>query len=85
VADWKRFVGTLVGHYKGRIRHWLIIDEPYHIFTADEYAKLLRAAYEAAKEADPDCRVAIHGGYNSRFLERILELQGAKYLDLISD
>ena len=85
VEDWKRFVRTLVGHYKEHIRHWLIIDEPYHIFSADEYAKLLKAAYEAAKEADPTCQVATHGGYSRPFLERILELHGPKYFDFISD
>ncbi|MDP6504888.1 MAG: hypothetical protein QF886_14815, partial [Planctomycetota bacterium] len=57
VSLWKRFVTRMVDHYKGQVKYWQLSDDIHHYFTADEYAMLLKATWEAAKKADPDCVV----------------------------
>ncbi|MBU0490525.1 MAG: endo-1,4-beta-xylanase [Chloroflexi bacterium] len=63
-ADYGEFVYAFVSHYKGRIRHIQVWNEP-NIWTewgnqaADPaaYTQLLQVAYEQAKRADPNVRV----------------------------
>jgi GH35 family endo-1,4-beta-xylanase len=62
-----RFVGAFVRHFKGRVKHIVIWNEPnlsqewgYRPVDPAGYAELLRRAYIAAKEADPD--VVVLGG-----------------------
>jgi len=82
---WERFVEALVGHYRGSIRDWLIVDEPYHYFSAGQYAEILKVAYHAAKRGNPNCRVIAHGGYYAPWLPA-LETHGAvRFFDGISD
>jgi len=50
---WRRYVRTMVGHYKDEIHTWEIVNEPNTAFWARDYLPLLRAAYEEAKAADP--------------------------------
>jgi hypothetical protein len=68
---WSRFVGAAVRHYKGRIGHWEMWNEPdlldgegkgrYWPWGIPEYARLLKAGYFAAKEADPGTTVLMAG------------------------
>jgi hypothetical protein len=62
-----RFVGAFVRHFQGRVKHIIIWNEPnlsqewgYRPVDPAGYTELLRRAYLAAKEADPD--VVILGG-----------------------
>lgn len=62
-----RFVGAFVRHFKGRVKHIIIWNEPnlsqewgYRSPDPAGYAELLRRAYVAAKQADPD--VVVLGG-----------------------
>ena len=57
VSLWKSFVSRMVEHYKGQVKYWQLSDDIHHYFTADEYAMLLKATWEAAKKSDPDCVV----------------------------
>ena len=57
VSRWKSFVRRMVEHYKGQVKYWQFSDDIHHFFSADEHAMLLKATYEAAKAADPDCVV----------------------------
>ncbi|MCX7011081.1 MAG: hypothetical protein NTW86_00700, partial [Candidatus Sumerlaeota bacterium] len=57
LEDWRRYIRTMVDHYKNDIKSWEIINEPNTAFFAAEYLPLLKAAYEEAKAADPSCRV----------------------------
>lgn len=67
VEAYAAFVHRVVSRYKGRIRHWEIWNEPDSpVFWPPkpdpaEYAALLKAAYAAAKRADPDCVVMTAG------------------------
>lgn len=70
---WARFVYNTVLRFKDRVRHWEIWNEPdyypsaasgYYGFwagTADQYFRLLKVAYIAARAADPEA-VVIMGG-----------------------
>ena len=60
-ADFGNFVYTFVDHYRGRVRHIIIWNEPNLSFewglqpvSAQEYIDLLRIAYVRAKDADPN-------------------------------
>lgn len=61
--DYADFVYRVVSRYRGRVRHWEIWNEPDSpVFwkpkpDAAAYAELVKAAYAAAKRADPDCVV----------------------------
>ncbi|MGI5868620.1 MAG: endo-1,4-beta-xylanase [Kiritimatiellia bacterium] len=67
VEAYAAFVERVVSRYRGRVRHWEIWNEPDSpVFWPPkpdpaEYAALLKAAYAAAKRADPDCVVMTAG------------------------
>lgn len=66
---WREYVYRTVKHYRGVIDYWEVWNEPSsHTFLklpdgggmkarADAYMKLLRIAYEAAKEANPNTKI----------------------------
>ncbi|MGE5603416.1 MAG: DUF5722 domain-containing protein [Nitrososphaerales archaeon] len=68
---WAAFAKRMAQHYRGRIRHWIIWNEP-DVWQAghpgqtwagsvDDYARLLRTAYSAIKSVDPDLQVHVAG------------------------
>ncbi len=60
------FLKTWVGHFKDRVKFWEIWNEPDQGWVwqggTELYSILLRDAYLAIKEADPDARV-LNGGF----------------------
>ncbi|UCC62892.1 MAG: hypothetical protein JSV36_19430 [Anaerolineae bacterium] len=68
---WANFVRTMVTRYKGRIRHWIVWNEPDvqhgdelgHVWagSVEDYYQLLKVAYLTAKEVDPTCQVYLTG------------------------
>lgn len=63
IDGWKKYVTEVVKHCKGRVKYWEVWNEPPNGTgpdqTAADYAKIVIAAYEAAKAADPECMVGI--------------------------
>ena len=68
---WEAFVRRMAQQYRGRIRHWIIWNEP-DVWEPDhpgstwlgseaDYARLLKTAYRAIKEVDPGAQVAMAG------------------------
>jgi hypothetical protein len=68
---WQAFVRRMAQQYRGRIRHWIIWNEP-DVWDADhpgstwngseaDYYRLLKAAYQAIKDVDPSLQVHIAG------------------------
>ncbi len=68
---WAAFTRRMAEHYRGRIRHWIIWNEP-DVWQAghpgqtwagsvEDYARLLKTAYLAIKGVDPDQQVHIAG------------------------
>jgi hypothetical protein len=91
-ARFANYVRQIVGRYKGRVIAWEIWNEPnIQPFwsprpSAELYAKLLKAAYKAAKEADPDC-VVLGGalaGPDSDFLAGMYEHGAKGHFDALS-
>lgn len=67
INAWLEFVRTVVGRYKGKISYFEIWNEPdlhFANFTYDEYLKLLRLSYAAAKEANLEVKI-FNGGLSS--------------------
>jgi hypothetical protein len=63
LAGWSKYVSETVKHCKRRIKYWEVWNEPPNGTgrdqTAADYAKIVVAAYDAAKAADPACKVGI--------------------------
>jgi hypothetical protein len=61
VGEWENYVFRTVEHYRERIRHWEVWNEPYwkgfFTGTPEEYAELLKVACRAIKRADPQAVV----------------------------
>jgi hypothetical protein len=59
--DYYDFIYTTVDHFRGRIEHFIIENDPVTkqawYGTPDEYIELCRVAYDAAKAANPNCVV----------------------------
>ena len=87
-----RYSVELVKRYGNVCRHWEVYNEPNIGFwagrqpNADEYFGLLKTTYQAVKQADPDCTVVgvCTAGTDLRYIERVLELGGAQYMDALS-
>jgi len=82
---WQQFIERTVAHYKGSIRDWLIIDEPYYCFTPEQYADLLKATYPAAKRGNPHCRILAHGGYYDTWLPALVKAGAVDCFEGVSD
>jgi hypothetical protein len=87
---WRTYVYETVRHFKDRIKHWEIQNEPeVSMFwggSPEEFAEVCRIAYEAAKKADPDCVVMV-GGFTSpawRWHEAAAKAGAFKSCDVIS-
>lgn len=62
---WGNFVYTVVSHFRGRVYHWEIWNEPdstsFWSGTSVDYAQLLKVGYQATKAACPECTVLFGG------------------------
>jgi polysaccharide biosynthesis protein PslG len=91
--DFAQYVGATVAHFKNRIRHWEIWNEPnLPIYWAGPkdglrlYSSLLKKSYAAAKHADPEC-VVLNGGLTEPIIHDVENLyrNGAKdFFDILN-
>jgi hypothetical protein len=88
VARFSRFAGQCVARYKHRVKVWEVWNEPNIGFfrgSAAEYAEMVKAAAVAARQADPDCRIAVGcAGVDLDFLQRLYEFGCGPYFDVMS-
>jgi hypothetical protein len=89
VKEWGDFIYATVKHFKGRVKYWEIWTELVHNDRdAENCYKLLKAAYPAAKKADPDCVIMGCGFDPGRPMvdncRRVFKLGGLKYLDVVT-
>ncbi|MGA2659831.1 MAG: carbohydrate binding domain-containing protein [Verrucomicrobiota bacterium] len=90
VGEWENYVFRTVEHYRERIRHWEVWNEPYwkgfFTGTPEEYAGLLKMAYRAIKRADP--RAVVVGGCftpsDEAWTRRVLAAGGLDFMDALS-
>ena len=90
IAEWENYVFKTVEHYRDRIRHWEVWNEPcwqgFFSGTPEEYAELLKVAYRAIKRADPQA-VVIGGCFSShapQWTGRVLAQDGLDFMDALS-
>lgn len=58
LEDWRGYIRAVASHYKGRVRFYEIMNEPWIVgLSAKYYTEYLRAAYEEIKAADPEAVV----------------------------
>ena len=82
LEGWSNYVTTLAKHLKGRVRRYEVWNEPPNFTGKDQtpadYAKIVVAAYQAAKAVDPDCLVGLAAkSAHVNYLEQTI-LSGAK-------
>lgn len=85
---WSNHVSGLVTRGKGRVRHWEVWNEPPN-FTQDKspesYAKIVVAAYDAAKNADPTVQVGIAAKSNHvQWLEAAIRAGAKDHFDFVT-
>ena len=89
LGAYARFVEDSVRRFRGMIRWWQLGNEPplFRPGMAERYVEVLKAGYQAAKRADPDCVVAMAGltGLNvdPDMLARFLDAGGGQWCDVI--
>jgi hypothetical protein len=90
VADWRRYVRTVVSRYRGRIAAYEIWNEPntalFFSGSVDELLVLAKVAYETIKEIDPTAIVVFPSAAKLEgltWLRQYLEVGGGRYADVI--
>ena len=90
MEDWKKHIRDVVSRYKGTVRYFEIMNEPNLYFEPAEYVPYLKAAYETAKEANPDCviiGICATGDFSGNlggFIDECGKLGAFKYCDAVS-
>ena len=89
LAGWSTYVSEIVKHCKGRVKNWEVWNEPPNFTgrdqTAADYAKIVVAAYDAAKAADPSCLVGLatkSAGIN--YLEQAIKAGAKGHFDYVT-
>ena len=89
LEEYGAYVEESVGRFKGLVKYWELGNEPnlYQPGIPEKWAEILRVGYEAAKRADPNCRVMWGGitGLNvdPEMVEKLLAAGGGQYTDII--
>jgi hypothetical protein len=94
LEEFATYVRTTVQHYRERLRVWEILNEPIYTsyalprqksYKVEDYVRLLRAAYQAVKEVDPDALVigGIAGGPNI-YTKEFIEADGLRWVDVLN-
>ncbi|MFG0247532.1 MAG: hypothetical protein ACF8OB_01490 [Phycisphaeraceae bacterium JB051] len=88
---WENYVRATVSRYKDRIKVWEIWNEPDGGFwkpkpDAQQYVKLLKIAYTAIKEIDPDAVVMAGSlaSWNHSYLRQMYDAGALGYFDCLS-
>ena len=94
VAKWREYVSRTVSQYKDRIHYWEVWNEPFSAAwwadTPENYFVLLKTTWEAAKEADPDCKIlggclaTLDYASTRSFMNRLFASGGLDYMDILS-
>jgi hypothetical protein len=83
-GEWGQLAGQVAEHAQGEIDHWEILNEPdarwAFLGSAEDYARMLSAAYDAIEQRAPDAQVVFGGVERPRehdWIERMLATPGA--------
>ena len=92
LGEWTEYIRRTVTRYQDKIRCWEIVNETNLAMLHDgdlppeEYAVMIRAAYETIKAIDPDL-VVVHGGLAGApagYIERELKAGAAGFFDVMN-
>ncbi len=81
---WSNFVHRLVSHCRGRVSDWEIGNEPGYTSafwitgSPADFGPYLATAYDAAHEADPDCRIYPGAPLQTDFLAEAVDSIGGR-------
>jgi hypothetical protein len=85
--EFGRLAGEVAEHAGDAIDHWEILNEPDGDWawdgTAEEYARILSASYDAIKESDPDATIVLGGlmrPHEPDWLQTVFDTPGADAL-----
>ncbi len=89
--EWRGYVRAVTTHYRGKIDHWEIWNEPWGEWwlgaggTPELYADLMKAAYSEAKKANPEVTVIGVDTYRgAAWTELVLKASGTDCFDAFS-
>lgn len=86
---WSNYVTECVKHFKGKIKYWEVWNEPPN-FTAkdqtpEDYAKVVAAAYDAAKAVDPQCQIGLATkSVHVNYLEQVIKAGAKDHFDYVT-
>ncbi|MFA7345699.1 MAG: endo-1,4-beta-xylanase, partial [Terrimicrobiaceae bacterium] len=86
---WSNYVSETVKRYKGKVRRWEVWNEPPNFTGADQsatdYAKIVVAAHDAAKAADPDSLIGLSAkSAHINYLEQAITAGAKDHFDFIT-
>ncbi len=92
--EFAAYVRATVRHYRDRIHAWEILNEPIYTsyalprrrgYKVEDYVRLLRVAYRAVKEVQPDALVigGIAGGPNL-YTREFIDADGLRWVDALN-
>ncbi len=88
LPEWRAYVADILKKTKGRVRYWEVWNEPPNFSESKspaDYAKIVVAAYEAAKEVDPAVRIGLAAqSVNLNFLAQALDAGAAGHFDHVT-
>lgn len=89
LEGWSKYCYETVKHAKGRIKYWEVWNEPPNGTgkeqTAADYAKIVVAAHDAAKKADPTCLVGMAAqSVNLNYLDQAIKAGAKGHFDYIT-
>jgi hypothetical protein len=89
IPEWSTYVGQVVKHFKGRVTWWEVWNEPPNFIGRDQgpvdYEKCVVGAYDAAKAADPGCKVGLAAkSVHLNFLEQVIKAGAKDHFDYIT-
>ncbi len=86
---WGRYVAAVVGHTRGKIRHWEVWNEPPNGTGRDQtpadYARLVVKTFTEAKKANPDCLIGLAAkSAHLNYLAQAIKAGAAGHFDYIT-
>ncbi len=94
LEEFATYVRKTVQHHRNRLHVWEILNEPIYTsyalprgkgYRVEDYVELLRAAYEAVKQADPDALV-VGGiaGSATTYTKEFIDAGGLRWVDVLN-
>jgi hypothetical protein len=88
LSAWSSYVSAVIAHTAGKVEYWEVWNEPENFSsggTAQDYANVDIAAYNAAKAADPNAKIGLGvASVDLNYLEQTIEDGAANHFDFVT-